>query len=509
MDVHSSDFVERSSHITLNQLQNWSKLYINDDNFTDDDENVPDFRFDVRHDLNDRIYLCSDDLSKLEVDAVVLPINDVNLHKSQLAKDVTLGAGPEISAVYERYKLNKDMKTGSVAFETGFALPARFVISVMEPRISLKYQTAVETALHGCYVGAMQCAAEQKLSSVAFPLLYDPTAEPSLTTHMGHIAIRTIRCCLQKLSCHPKAVVLVLTEKQMDLYSNLLSTYFPRSNAEASDFIYWLPQTEFTDWGEIVRADRAIRISDFATESQATPEMPESSHKEDDPVIPSTITSHSFASMSGDHDSRRKRQIENMTKDKMLKSQERIYHRLLRCARTENLSEIASTKALYVCGNDRGGSPVVVLVAKYMNVQNMNMDKALLYFIHILDSVVNERYSLVYFHTVSESKNHPSVEFIRHVYHTLDQRYRENLKYLYIVHPSFMSKIFVWLFSTFSASDVKGQVLSIKNIPQLYQFISSDQIDIPPFVVDYDLEANASTYNSSTSKMSTASNRKL
>uniref|UniRef100_F6WIP7 Macro domain-containing protein n=1 Tax=Ciona intestinalis TaxID=7719 RepID=F6WIP7_CIOIN len=454
MDDRSSDFVERNSHTTLNQLQNWSKLYVNEDNFTGDEENIPDLRFDVRHDLNDRIYICYDDLSKLEVDAVVLPINDVNLRKSQLARDVTLGAGPEISAVYT------DMKTGSVTFETGFALPARFVISVMEPRISLKYQTAVETALHGCYVGAMQCAAEHKLSSVAFPLLYDPTAEPSLTTHMGHIAIRTIRCCLQKLSCHPKAVVLVLTEKQMDLYSNLLSTYFPRSNTEASDFIYWLPQTEFTDWGEIVRADRAIRIRDFATENEATSEMSgtfllnkKSSHKED-PVIPSTITSHSFASMSGDHDSRRKRQIENMTSfhcSGFLNDCNLLiilsavlgysYHRLLRCARTENLSEIASTKALYVCGNDRGGSPVVVLVAKYMNVQNMNMEKALLYFIHILDSVVNERYSLVYFHTVSESKNHPSVEFIRHVYHTLDQRYRENLKYLYIVHPSFMSKV--------------------------------------------------------------------
>uniref|UniRef100_H2YIC4 CRAL-TRIO domain-containing protein n=1 Tax=Ciona savignyi TaxID=51511 RepID=H2YIC4_CIOSA len=89
-----------------------------------------------------------------------------------------------------------------------------------------------------------------------------------------------------------------------------------------------------------------------------------------------------------------------------------------------------------------------------MDMQRMDLDKALLYFIHILDPLVNEKYSLVYFHTMSQSSNHPSLDFIRHVYATLDRRYRANLKYLYIVHPTFWSKVFVWLFTTFSASEV-------------------------------------------------------
>lgn len=30
----------------------------------------------------------------------------------------------------------------------------------------------------------------------------------------------------------------------------------------------------------------------------------------------------------------------------------------------------------------------------------------------------------------------------------------------------------------------------VGNIPQIYQFISSDQIDIPRFVINYDLQAS-------------------
>jgi len=53
----------------------------------------------------------------------------------------------------------------------------------------------------------------------------------------------------------------------------------------------------------------------------------------------------------------------------------RRYTRLLRLARTTDLSSIAATNALYVCGQDHDGSPVVVLVAKYMNIPNLDLDK--------------------------------------------------------------------------------------------------------------------------------------
>uniref|UniRef100_H2YID1 Macro domain-containing protein n=1 Tax=Ciona savignyi TaxID=51511 RepID=H2YID1_CIOSA len=253
MDDPTSNFAEHSDHIKVKDLKCWHDMRSTEtDNLHV--EIKEELKFKVRSDLNKKIFICNGDLTKLEVDAVVLPINDVNLRRSQLAQDIFNTAGTEIHTVYEKYKQNKEMKTGSVSMESGYELPARYIISVMEPKISLKYQSAVETALHGCYVGAFQTASEHDLKSIAFPLLYDPSCEPSLTADMGHIAMRTIRCCLEKLSSKLDSVVLVLTAEQMDLFSNLLSTYFPRSDAEASEFLFWLPSHEFNEWGEIVRA---------------------------------------------------------------------------------------------------------------------------------------------------------------------------------------------------------------------------------------------------------------
>ena len=49
-------------------------------------------------------------------------------------------------------------------------------------------------------------------------------------------------------------------------------------------------------------------------------------------------------------------------------------------------------------------------------------------------------------------------------------------------------QVFTWFFATFSGAEVKRQILTVKNIPQLYKYIAPDQIEIPPFVSDYDLK---------------------
>lgn len=63
------------------------------------------------------------------------------------------------------------------------------------------------------------------------------------------------------------------------------------------------------------------------------------------------------------------------------------YRRLLRLARTNDLSPIAATNALYISGEDHSGSPVIVLIAKYMNIPNLDLDQVsslyILYFCNI------------------------------------------------------------------------------------------------------------------------------
>lgn len=51
------------------------------------------------------------------------------------------------------------------------------------------------------------------------------------------------------------------------------------------------------------------------------------------------------------------------------------YERLLRRAKTEDLSEISGIGCLYQSGHDRYGRPVIVFVGKWFRFKEINLDK--------------------------------------------------------------------------------------------------------------------------------------
>lgn len=51
------------------------------------------------------------------------------------------------------------------------------------------------------------------------------------------------------------------------------------------------------------------------------------------------------------------------------------YERLLRRAKTEDLSEVSGIGCLYQCGVDRFGRPVVIFVGKWFKFKEINLDK--------------------------------------------------------------------------------------------------------------------------------------
>lgn len=95
------------------------------------------------------------------------------------------------------------------------------------------------------------------------------------------------------------------------------------------------------------------------------------------------------------------------------------YERLLRRARTEDLSEISGIGCLYQSGVDRFGRPVIVFVGKWFKFNEINLDKALLYLIHLLDPLVKGDYVITYFHTLTSNANYPSFNWLKEVYNIL------------------------------------------------------------------------------------------
>jgi len=170
------------------------------------------------------------------------------------------------------------------------------------------------------------------------------------------------------------------------------------------------------------------------------------------------------------------------------------YERLLRRAKTEDLSEVSGIGCLYQSGIDKFGRPVIVFIGKWFNFTEINLDKALLYLISLLDPLVKGDYIILYFHTLTEGYNHPSMQWMREVYNVLEYKHKKNLKAFYIIHPTFWTKVMTWWFLTFMAPAIKEKVHSLSGIEYLYSIINMDQLEIPAFITEYDMTINGVRY---------------
>lgn len=195
--------------------------------------------------------------------------------------------------------------------------------------------------------------------------------------------------------------------------------------------------------------------------------------------------------MEGDVDKQRKLILQGqMSEAATQKQHQRNYSRWLCRARAEDLSDIAALKALYQTGVDICGRTVMVVVGRNIPVTLIDLEKALLYFIHVMDHITVKEYVIVYFHTLTGEHNHLDSDFLKNLYDIVDIKYKKNLKAFYFVHPTFRSKVSTWFFTTFSVSGLKEKVRYLDNLQQLFTCIKPEQVDIPPFVLEYDARVN-------------------
>ncbi|OBS67793.1 hypothetical protein A6R68_03666, partial [Neotoma lepida] len=290
-------------------------------------------------------------------------------------------------------------RTGEAKLTKGFNLAARFIIHTVGPKYKSRYRTAAESSLYSCYRNVLQLAKEQSMSSVGFCVINSAKRGYPLED-ATHIALQYLPFLTQAT------------------YQKLLPLYFPRSLKEESHSLPYLPADIGNAEGEPVVPERQIRISEKPGASEDNQE-----EDEDDGlgVDLSFIGSHAFARMEGDIDKQRKLILQGQLSEAALQKQhQRNYNRWLCQARSEDLSDIASLKALYQTGVDNCGRTVMVVVGRNIPVTLIDMDKALLYFIHVMDHIAVKEYVLVYFHTLTSEYNHLDSDFLKKLYDVVD-----------------------------------------------------------------------------------------
>ncbi|KAM9710029.1 ganglioside-induced differentiation-associated protein 2 [Menidia menidia] len=436
--------------------------------------------FPFRPDLNRKVILFTGDVALLSCTAIVNTSNESLNDKNPVSDSIHQLAGPELRD--DLLKL-KGCRTGEAKLTEGFNLAARFIIHTVGPKYKAKYRTAAESSLYSCYRNILQLAVEQSMTTVGFCVV-STTKRGYPLEDATHIAFRTVRRFLENHGNSMETVAFAVSDTEEAVYRKLLPLYFPRSEAEERASLPLIPADIGNSEGEPVVPERQIRITE-------KPGTLEDDCEESLELDLGQVGTHAFARMEGDVDKQRKLILQGQQSEAAAhKQHQRNYSRWLCRARAEDLSDVAALKALYQTGVDMCGRTVMVIVGRNIPVTLIDIEKALLYFIHVMDPITVKEYVMVYFHTLTGEHNHLDSDFLKNLYDIVDTKFKKNLKAFYFVHPTFRSKVSTWFFTTFSVSGLKDKVRYLDNLPQLFSCIRPEQIDIPPFVLDYDSRVN-------------------
>ncbi|XP_072253536.1 ganglioside-induced differentiation-associated protein 2 isoform X2 [Leuresthes tenuis] len=447
--------------------------------------------FPFRPDINRKIILFNGDVALLNCTAIVNTSNESLSDKNSVSDSIHHLAGPELQD--DLLKL-KGCRTGEAKLTEGFNLAARFIIHTVGPKYKAKYRTAAESSLYSCYRNIMQLAVEQSMTSVGFCVV-STTKRGYPLEDATHIAFRTVRRFLENHRNSVETVVFAVSDAEEPVYKKLLPLYYPRSQGEERACLPLIPADVGNSEGEPVVPERQIRITE-------KPGSLEDGCEESLDLDLGQVGNHAFARMEGDVDKQRKLILQGqMSEAAIQKQHQRNYGRWLCRARAEDLSDIAALKALYQTGVDMCGRTVMVVVGRNIPVTLIDLEKALLYFIHVMDPITVKEYVMVYFHTLTGEHNHLNSDFLRNLYDIVDTKFKKNLKAFYFVHPTFRSKVSTWFFTTFSVTGLKDKVRYLDNLPQLFTCIKPEQIDIPPFVLEYDARVNGPYHPSEASSL--------
>ncbi|CAN6310965.1 unnamed protein product [Urochloa humidicola] len=471
-------------------------------------------RFPVDQEINSRIYLWRGQPWNLEVDAVVNSTNE-SLDEAHSSPGLHAAAG---SGLAEECATLGGCRTGMAKMTNGYDLPARKVIHTVGPKYAVKYHTAAENALSHCYRSCLELLIENGLESIAMGCIYTEAKnyprEPA-----AHVAIRTVRRFLEKQKGNIAGVVFCTTSSSdTEIYKRLLPLYFPRDKQEEEIAISKLPADVGDENGETVIDERKIRIRPLPAGMidrtvTATPtDLPLSdsgsalkrgSYKLDSYLDPS------FMSIIKDPDLRRKEQWERSDQAQKgfnyarllgygdlgcpsLSAAEEysLHSRYLVKANSLNLSEIAEMKIIYRGGVDIDGRPVIVVVGAHFLLRCLDLERFVLHVVKEFEPLIQKPYTIVYLHSAASLQPQPDLGFMKRLQQILGRKHQRNLHAIYILHPTLGLRTAVLAMQMFVDGEVWKKVVYVDRLMQLFGYVPREQLTIPDFVFQHDLEVN-------------------
>lgn len=479
---------------------------------------VSSSRFPLDHAINSKLYLWRGHPWNLDVDAVVNSSNE-NLDEMHSSPGLHSAAGP---GLVEECATLGGCRTGMAKVTNAYDLPARKVIHTVGPRYATKYHTAAENALSHCYRSCLEALIDLGLQSIALGCIYTES-KGYPREQAAHVAIRTVRRFLEKHKGRVTAVVFCTsTASDTEIYKRLLPLYFPRNKSEEEMAHSKLPQDVGDENGETSISERRIRITALPAVPVSTAcarnisTVNDGEANENDLLPVSTrslsldsLIDPSFMTMTKDPDQRRKEQWERVAQAQVgwtwakwlglgniggppltVAEEDSLHARYLARSNALNLMEIAEMKILYRGGVDAEGRPVIVLVGAHFLLRCLDLERFVLYVVKEFEPLIQRPYSIVYFHSAAALQMQPDLGWMKRIQQILGRKHRKNLHAIYVLHPTLGLKAIVLALQLFVEPEVWRKVVYVERLLQLFKYVPREQLTIPDFVFQHDLEVN-------------------
>ena len=489
-------------------------------------------RMTINHRINRKICLWSGDLCRLSLDAVVNTTNERLDDTAGTSGRIFAASGPELRTEFTA-SFPEGCRTGSSIITGSYQLPCHRLIHTVGPRWNIKYKTAAENALHGCYRSSMQCLLEHGLATIAFPCVYTPRKKYPRKEAI-HTCLRTVRRFLENFGDRIACVVFVVeTEADRLSYVEHLPLYFPRTAEELARSHHVLPSNLGNEWGELILNERTIRIGSLPMLSGGGGGGGDGggggggggngsggnggrsgngggngggggggrSHR-----YGSTLAlDDDFVTMMDDMDKDRLAMLEEQRAGMPRRGGgeegghldvdevNELYQAYLMEAEETDLTDMMRLQCFYKPGVDHLDRPVFVICLKLLP-PGTDMHRVMLYVIQKMDQVVEQDYVMVLVMSCSDSNNRPEFGWLQQMYSVFENKYKKNMKQLYVVHPSFWFKLAVWFMSPMLSASIWNKIVYVHEVRDLFHMFRPTQLLLPEFVYRYDREINAGSY---------------
>mmetsp|Transcript_29441 Transcript_29441/g.57636 ORF Transcript_29441/g.57636 Transcript_29441/m.57636 type:complete len:548 (-) Transcript_29441:238-1881(-) len=433
--------------------------------------------------VNAKIFLLQGDVCAPQVDVLLTPTAaGYAIGASATFHRVLQFGGRDLRADLEHLE---PCRSGEVRFTKAYNLPCIRLALTVGPKFKEKYPVAAQNMLNACYRECMQGVVEHEFRTVAIPCSWYQKGYP--TEDQAHVALRTLRRCLEKLRRRIDAVVMVAASPgDLELYETLMPLYFPRSVDEAAMHIDGLPDCCWTEWGEVTLEERRIRLSSCL---MSRGESEDSDQDDRAPIFsPSDDADKGFLQAKDDADTTAMKRLEGTVTE--AETPDMARHACLRYLRRarEMRSEHEATRFVFRAGQDRFGRKMVVLLGARLPPLGVRDERTLPLFVKELEMLGSDRFALLYVNSNVSALDTSKLEVFQEMLAVISMKYRNSLDQVLVLHPD------LWFRAAFAmgraVSDIAASVwhdtVYLERLENLANFHAVAELQLPTYVQTYD-----------------------